>query len=262
MEKSKKENKVWKIISIVINVVFYVFIAIILLFSISNMGRKDTLDIPSIFGNGLLTTPTNSMDGDRDNSFTKDDLIFVKVIKDRNREKLIEKIEVGSIITFSWKLEYEGEDFGIQPVTHRVVEIQVNDGIKYFFTQGDNIASDPSKKYVVGGANDSDNYELISSDKVLAVYSSKMSGAGKAMKYLQTPNGFLFVIVVPTAAFFIFVAITMIFNFMRVRQFKNEEERQKDHDEQLAKVKADLEAEKEKMRAELLAEMNKNKTEE
>ena len=56
-------------------------------------------------------------------------------------------------------------------------------------------------------------------------------------------------------------AVVLVMNFMKIKNEKNELARQKEHEEYLARIKADLEAEKEKMRAEILAEMKKEQEE-
>lgn len=263
--KEKEMSKGWKITSIVLNVVFYVFIAILLLFSISNLKMKDELSIPSLFGKGYLTVQTSSMEGEEEDSFTRDDLIFVKVVNDKNREKLVSGLEVGDIITFA----YYSDEIGRTILnTHRIVGNSYDsEGKKYYITQGDKYGMDPAKKYEkdcdisTKDPNYSDYYETISAENIKAIYTGKMEGTGRTMKFLQTSNGFLLCIVLPTALFFIFEAVVLVMNFMKIKNEKNELARQKEHEEDLARIKADLEAEKEKMRAEILAEMKKEQEE-
>jgi len=257
--KQKSEKKSWKIIKIVLNVVFYVFIAFLVIFSISNFGVKDNLDIPGILGNGFLTVETDSMDGEEEDSFTRDDLIFVKKVTDSNREKMISKIEVGDIVTFS----YYVDGLGIILNTHRVVDIKESiSGEVIFITQGDKAALNPAYKYVSGSeTNDSTKYEAVGEKDVLAIYSGKWQNAGKTMKYVRSEQGFLLVVVIPTAVFLVFEAFVLVTNIMKIRQDKVAGERAKEHEEELAKAKLELEAEKEKIRAQVLAELEAKKNE-
>ncbi|MDD3171368.1 MAG: hypothetical protein PHO86_03505 [Bacilli bacterium] len=256
--KQKSEKKSWKIIKIVLNVVFYVFIAFLVIFSISNFGVKDNLDIPGILGNGFLTVETDSMDGEEEDSFTRDDLIFVKKVTDSNREKMISKIEVGDIVTFS----YYVDGLGIILNTHRVVDIKESiSGEVIFITQGDKVALTPAYDYVPGGTNDSTKYETVGESEVLAVYTGQWDNAGKTMKYVRSENGFLLVVVIPTAIFLVFEAFVLVTNIMKIKQDKLSQDIAKEHEEELEKAKKELEAEKEKIRAELLAEMESKKNE-
>ena len=257
--KQKSEKKSWKIIKIVLNVVFYVFIAFLVIFSISNFGVKDNLDIPGILGNGFLTVETDSMDGEEEDSFTRDDLIFVKKVTDSNREKMISKIEVGDIVTFS----YYVDGLGIILNTHRVVDIKESiSGEVIFITQGDKAALNPAYKYVSGSeTNDSTKYEAVAEKDVLAIYNGQWQNAGKTMKYVRSEQGFLLVVVIPTAIFLVFEAFVLVTNIMKIKQDKVAGERAKEHEEELAKAKLELEAEKEKIRAQVLAELEAKKNE-
>ena len=79
------------------------------------------------------------------------------------------------------------------------------------------------------------------------------------MIILLTSNGFLLCIVLPTALFFIYEAILLVMNFMKLKSQKDQVQKDKEHEEDLARIKAELEAEREKIRSELLAEMQADK---
>lgn len=257
MLENKSENKVWKIASIVLNCIFYVFIGILLIFSISNLNvKKDAYNIPGLFGKGYLTVLTPSMDGDQEDSFTTEDLIFVKKVTDKNREKIVEELEVGDIITFV----YYSSDLRKDILnTHRIVDIVIADsGEKIFVTQGDKVAMNPDTKYGTPGLS-YEYYENVSENNIKAVYTGKWSGAGNVMSFLLTSNGFLLCIVLPTALFFIYEAILLVMNFMKLKSQKDQVQKDKEHEEDLARIKAELEAEREKIRSELLAEMQAEK---
>lgn len=245
----KNSNKILKITKIVMNVIFYSFIVILLLFSISNLGLKDDQDIPGLFGNGFLTVQTNSMAGEEDDSFTAKDLIFVKVVTEKNRAKLLSKLEVGDIITFSY---FNKELDGIILNTHRIVDIVGEGENTLFITQGDKVGMNPVYDYVIGGENDADYYESVGYENVKAIYKSKWSGVGATMKFIQSSTGFLVCIVLPTLIFFVVQAILLVLNFTKIK-----------HNKDVAKLAIDneelLKLEREKIKQELLAEMEKNK---
>lgn len=257
--KEINKKKILKIVKTILNVIFYLFIAFLVIFSISNFGVKDNLDIPGIFGNGFLTVETASMDGNEKDSFTVDDLIFVKKVTDRNRDKIVQNIEIGDIITFS----YYVDDEGIILNTHRVMDIRETiSGEKVFITQGDKVALNPAYKYIPGSeTNDSEKYEAVAEKDVLAIYTGKWKNAGKTMKYVRSEQGFLLVVVIPTAIFLVFEAFVLVTNIMKIKQEKVASEKAKEHEEELAKAKLELEAEKEKIRAQVLAELEAKKNE-
>ena len=109
-------------------------------------------------------------------------------------------------------------------------------------------------------AND-EKYEVVMEKDVLAIYNGKWKNAGKTMKYVRSEQGFLLVVVIPTAIFLVFEAFVLVTNIMKIKQEKVASEKAKEHEEELAKAKLELEAEKEKIRAQVLAELEAKKNE-
>ncbi len=132
-------------------------------------------------------------------------------------EKSREGLEVGDIVTF-----YDEILQGFN--THRIVSIE--DGT--YYTQGDNreISKFPDTPRTV--------------DKYYAVYTGKMRGVGSFITFLNTKLGFGLVIVLPIAALFVYQGVKVL--LLVNENKKNEQE-------------IDLEAEKEKLRAEILKEL-------
>jgi len=235
--QKKKPNLAVKIIKISLNTIFYALIAFLVLFSIANMQLKEKNDIANVFGNGFVSVLTDSMDGDLENSFKVEDLIFVKLLDEESRLQL----EVGDIITY-YELEIEG--LGIAGfITHRIVQIFELDGETFFVTKGDKI-----------GATDDQPIHI---SETLALYQSKWSGAGQALKYLQTPTGFALFVILPVALMLIFEGVMLGRNIYALNKQKMDEKYAQD------KVQAviDLEAEKEKIRQQVLAEIRKEQEE-
>src|SRR5690554_3406935 len=126
VDKEKQEKKkTIRGVKITLNVLFYTIIALLLLYSIIVITSRGANDIPNVFGNGFLAVETDSMVGDKPDSFNPNDLIFVKILNDDQKNNLTE----GDIITF--KDPAKGGALN----THRIVDIR-SDG--FIQTQGDN----------------------------------------------------------------------------------------------------------------------------
>jgi signal peptidase I len=239
----KKINKgmILKIAKITGNIFFYFLIVILILFSIANMQMKKENDIASIFGRGFMSVLTGSMDGDQADSFTVNDLIFVKIME----QPTAEEVNIGDIVVF-YKLDLDdnsanGSQSGF--VTHRVVSSFPFEGQTYLVTKGD--------------ANLFEDDQPIDVRDVLAVYQSKWVGAGSALKYLQTPSGFALSIIVPVAILLIFQAIILTKNILAINKEKFEDRVQIEKDNALQS----LELEKDKIRQQIIAELKKEQEE-
>ena len=248
MENMKRVNWV-NIIKITLNVVFYIFILLLLLLSISWIRVKNNEDIPNVFGYGFLSVTSSSMDGNEDDSFKKGDLIIVKMLDEKGRKDL----QVGDIVTFYLNInETDANDFKIRGFnTHRIVEV----GSNYVITQGDLVeVRYPNKKYDPNGVNnDPETYETILLDQVKAVHSSTWKGAGSFVASLQKPTGFALIIVLPAFLLLCYQAFILIRHILNVNRIKLEEKHEKEKEE----VKKELEKEKELIRAQLIEELKK-----
>lgn len=228
MEKNKKTSM--KILSIIGNVVFYVLIAVLLLFSISNISSKREDDIPAVFSRGFVNVLSSSMDGNetnyRVNSFKKDALVFVKILNDESKAQL----QVGDVVVFWGQLS--PTDPTVKAfVIHRIIEIDGNQ----ITTQGDN---------PITNATITETHNI---NAIKAVATSKVEGIGGAIGYLQSPTGFLIFVVVPLILLVVFETVILI-RFILQRN----------------KVKLEVEyaLEKERLKAELMEEIKKREKEE
>ena len=251
MAEVKEEKKWMKVLKIVANVIFYGLIVLLLIFSITNLTRKDKYEVASIFGKGYCTVETSSMDGNKEDSFSIDDLIYVKKVTDKNREKRLANIKEGDIVTFKYYLESKSQYI---LNTHRIVNIVYDseNKIDSVITQGDKNAD-------VYGAYDktTDNRshcEVIFPTEVRAIYTGQTKGLGKAMKFLQTSNGFMLCVVIPMALIFVVMLLFLVLNILNIKKAKSEEQHAAELEELKAKQEAMLAEEKERIRAELLAE--------
>ncbi len=212
MEQVKDNSQVKRIIKIVLTVLYYVFIVLLLSFSIITIASKGERDIPNVFGRGYLAVRTDSMNGDREDSFAAGDLIYVRILNDKTREEL----KVGDIVTFY--------DYDLRFLnTHRIVEINETSTGKSVVTQGDKAGAprDPARPI----------------EDILAIHTSTKKGGGAFILFIQSKLGFGLLIVLPV--FILFVVQGVRF-YLIIKGNKQA---------------VDLEAEREKIRAELLQEM-------
>ena len=248
-----QEQKWFNITKLVVNIVFYTLIVVLVLFSMANINKKDDYSVPNLFGKGFTTVVTPSMDGTQKDSFDEEDLIFLSVVTEKNIDKKLKKVEVRNYILN----------------THRVVDIVEVNGKTLYITQGDKVAEmNDSYKYNADRDWDSElglsneKCELVSADDVRGIYTGKWNGFGKVFKFLQTSNGFMICVVLPIALFFVIELLLLVLNFMKIKQ----EKRDKQHAEDMERIKqeqaAQLEAEKARIRAEILAEQAQKEKEE
>lgn len=90
-----------------------------------------------------------------------------------------ERIEVGDIITF--------EDENGAVITHRVINIIIEDGEKRYQTKGDN--------------NSAGDIGLVSMEKIKGKYAFQISGGGRLVTKMMTPVGLLFLAFIMTAGY-------------------------------------------------------------
>ncbi|MDX9691116.1 MAG: hypothetical protein RBT45_01595 [Acholeplasmataceae bacterium] len=246
--ENNSTSKAIKVLKISFNIIFYLIIITLILFSIANTKLKSTSDIANIGGRGILTVLTGSMDGNEENSFSTKDLLFVKVLSDGEKEDLQE----GDIITY-FKSSISGLN---RPglITHRIYEITEDDeGETVYITLGDaspEVPQEGSPAYVTFAET---YFDAIHYEDVIAVYTGQVKNAGSAMKYMQTPTGFAITIVLPVFILLIVQGSILIKNIMGISKEKLKLKYETEQQEALV----NLEAEKEKMRQQILEELKK-----
>lgn len=255
------KQKVWFGVKIALNVVFYILILLVLLFSISNIRAKNKNDqIPNIFGKGYLNVLSDSMTGDNKDSFNIGDMIIVKIANKKN----ISKLEVGNIVTFYDYRLASNKGAGSALDTHRIVYIDKTNNDSYvYYTVGDKIAKqlnfDASKlnadNYLtILNSLGSNNYQAFGSTEIRGIYSGKWSGFGKTIQTIN--NHFIAIIIVPVAILLVFEIGVLVLNIMRAREEKLKLE-MKETSQELANQETISADEKEKLKAELRAELLK-----
>lgn len=255
------KQKVWFGVKIALNVVFYLLILLVLLFSITNIRAKNKNDqIPNIFGKGYLNVLSDSMTGDNEDSFNTGDMIIVKIANKKN----ISKLEVGNIVTFYDYRLASNKGAGSALDTHRIVYIDKTNNDSYvYYTVGDKIAKqlnfDASKlnadNYLtILNSLGSNNYQAFGSTEIRGIYSGKWPGFGKTIQAIN--NHFIAIIIVPVAILLVFEIGVLVLNIMRAREEKLKLE-MKETSQELANQETISADEKEKLKAELRAELLK-----
>lgn len=184
---NKTEAK--KIVSIVLNVLVWVILVFATLVTILTFVSTNSTDgVPSIFGKSIVSVQSPSMDGNKEGSFKQGDMLFVdKVTADEAWD-----LDVGTIIVYRAPIDINGDGETGDINTHRIVRKWTTEGgIVYFKTQGD--------------AEAEDTYDLRFTD-VVAVYNghSRLRGMGAVADFLKSSVGFLLVVVLPMALFFLY----------------------------------------------------------
>ena len=260
VEKKVTKELVIKVAKIAGNAVFYVAILFLLLFSIMNIrGSKDTASYPNIFGRGMLAVVSDSMDGDKEDSFQVGDLLIVKVFK----EKDFNDLEIGDVVTFFDPEAGNGEG-GLN--SHRIVHIlkDSNGNYESIVVQGDKSVKDRNYTFNPLTTNEDEiryNGQMVSSgevdylaaDDILGVMIKVKEGAGNTL--LSVRKNWFFIFVIPVLILLLVEIFIVVKNIMDLKNEKAKEELKKTNEE----LKADLEAQKEALRAEILAELNKEK---
>lgn len=280
-EPRTTKQKVFFGLEIAGNVVFYLLIIALFLFALFNInGGNGTENFPNLFGKGMLNVLSPSMDHEgkegldewKDTTvkdgFATGDLLWASTFSDDTTENL----KLGDVIIFASSVNGSPA-----LVTHRIVDFTQDGKI---MTQGDKVALELSTKYINGkllpkahiakgtaryneaiaaGMTDEEisafnytyqnSYEIISLDAVRGVVTSVSAGSGSVLENIQ--KNYLFYFVLPVAALLIFEIFLVVRNIMILRGEKNKAELEGTREA----LMADVEAEKEKMRQELLAEM-------
>ena len=121
-----------------------------------------------------------------------------------------EDVQVGAVITF-----YDPMGNGTSVVTHRVLEIQEENGQLNFITKGDN--------------NNTEDQKPVPEEKLIGAYRSRIPGAGNIAMFMQTTPGLILCCVCP--------ALLMV-GWDMLRRKKHDKAKQKDTDALLAELEA------------------------
>lgn len=214
------KEKIKKITNIAVTVlcaVIFVFAAFTLIISLTSRSKGYT----SFFGNAYLTVESYSMNGSKEDSFTKGDLIKIKVLGEE--EKL--KLDKGNIISF-WDSRIIKGQRAIN--THRIIDKKtMEDGKVIFQTQGD--------------ANE-DPDPWVSTKDIIGVYESKAEGGAKFIIWLNSKTGNLICVVIPSillVLYCIYLVAASAYNYNKKKLVLAKEEMKQELLKELSKEKSD-----------------------
>ncbi len=227
---SPKTKKILNIVVDVIVAIVLIFAVFLAVFSIRSKA-KGYSGYTEIFGTAYVAVASESMDADLPSyvpegkleGFAKGDLIKIRLVD----EKKAKQLEVGDVIAFKSSQIVDGK---LVLNTHRIVEIIGSEGnANAYRTRGDN--------------NPGNDPTSVLTSEIVGVYEGKASGIGHVMLFMGSSTGFFVCIVLPTLLIVVYCAVNLI---LVVRKEKKV---------QTADAVAAKEAEKERMRQEILAEM-------
>lgn len=238
IEVQPKKGK--RVANTIINIVLVIAIILAAICTYTSYVSTSGNGVPSIFGLRIMSIQTESMYP----TMKPGDLIFDTAVKDTH------ELQIGDVITY-WTV-IDGERV---LNTHRITEIYDGGGYLIFQTKGDN--------------NTIEDSLTVHESEIVGQYNGmKIAGLGKLFDYLQTSTGFLIVVVIPVAIFFLYHLIQFFRVLFEYQSVKNkliyEKERGKNEDlveDEKRKLEENRQAERkrmenelrEKLRAELLA---------
>ncbi|MDO9628832.1 MAG: signal peptidase I [Acholeplasmataceae bacterium] len=226
---SNARNKVIHGVKISLNAIFYALIVFLVLFSAASIKLKSTSDIANVFNTGFLSVQSNSMAGDNKDSFNQGDVILVSMLNEKTRNYL----QVGDIITF-YDERIKSHN------THRIVMIDTINNQVFLHTKGDNTENIDQPIHL---------------SEAISIHRSTVVGAGNVLDYLQTPSGFAIFIILPVLVLFLLEAAFLV----RYLLVMNKQKLEKKFRYQVEQVNQSLETEIEKIRKEILRELELSK---
>ena len=182
----------------IINTILFTILGIVLLMNLIILFQAKTNDdkVPAIFG----YKPFIVMSGSMETSIYTNDLIFVKSVDPETLKK-------DDVIAF------RAEDDVV--VTHRIIDIIEEDGVKKFITKGDN---NPTE--------DNGNVEL---GDVEGLYVSRIPKLGGILLFIEKPIGIVVSVLIAIVVIFIYVFINM--SIEKGEKSKEDEEYRKEFEE-------------------------------
>lgn len=211
MSQTKQTNDPKQKILTIIGTILCVILAPILVINLTLIVKSyvNTDEVPSLGGIFPMIVLTDSMYPE----IKSGDLIICNTLEP-------EQVQEGDVISF-----FDPMGSGTSVVTHRVMEIIVEDGGISFRTKGDN--------------NNAEDQVLVPEKNLVGIYRSRIPGLGNVAMFMQTTPGLIVCVVCP---------VLLMVGYDMLRRKKYEKAKQQDTDALLAELEAlrALKAEKEK----------------
>ncbi len=169
-ERSNTTNRIMTVIGTILCIILTPILIVNCTLLIKGWTNKDA--VPSIGSYTPMIVLTDSMIGDKEDSFSGGDLIFIKMVE-------AEEIKEGDVISF-----FDPQGNGMSVVTHRVVGIINEDGKISFETKGD--------------TNNAVDAVPVPEENLIGVYTGiHIVGAGSVAMFMQTTTGLIVCVVLP-----------------------------------------------------------------
>ena len=166
--------------TIFVSIILWAVILLAALFAFTTLATKDNNQVASLAGFTPLSVVSDSMAP----TFNAGDLIIIRKCDTK-------ALKEGDIITFHAIINNE---YALN--THRIAEIQEQNGARCYTTKGDNNAIADT--------------HIISDGDIVGRYQGKLPGFGKIVDFLSSSMGFLLVIVLPLLVFFVYQVYHLI----------------------------------------------------
>lgn len=193
-------HRILTVVGIVLCVILIPMLIINCTLLIKSWTSKD--EVPSLMGYAPMIVLTDSMAGEKGDSFNGGDLIFVKTVK-------ADDVNEGDVISF-----FDPAGNGTSITSHRVIEVINDDGKIFFKTKGD--------------SNNTEDKQSVPAENLVGIYTGfKIAGAGRIAMFMQTPWGLIICVVVP---------ILLLIGWDTVRRSIYNKKRQDDKEALLAEL--------------------------
>lgn len=226
--QNKTQTK--KILTIIVNVILYIFLAVCLVtLVIAVVSKKNSDGAVTIFGAQMRVVTSSSMEKCDQTNVDKYEikdipiksLVFIETVPTDKEaaEEWYASLKVGDVLTFKYVYTKQ------ETITHRIVEITEKDGGGYIITlEGDNKNSDTEtlSQTIDTSQSESPNYII---GKVTAV--SRVLGV--VITALKSSVGLICLIIVPCTVIMIFEIVKVVNTFTgNNRKAQREEALKKD----------------------------------
>lgn len=232
-------EKTKKIINIVVDVIVAIILAFVLILAISSISSKAKGydGYTEIFGKAYIAVASDSMEGDNEDSFSKGDLIVIRLLSDDEKYHL----EEGQVITFRTNQITNDDTYVLN--SHRIIEAEARpDGNVYqYTTKGDN--------------NSSADSSAVSASDIVGVYEGKAGGIGYMFLFMESSTGFFVCVVLPSLLVVVYFAVNLIVVVCREKKAQAVAANEAREQELEGAKKQAVDEERERMRAEILAEL-------
>jgi signal peptidase len=179
-----------------------------------------------IFGRAYVGVESNSMKGDKEDNFSKGDVIVIKTLS----QDEVSNLKVGDVITFRTNQITNDGTYYLN--THRITEVIESNGSISFKTKGDN--------------NDYEDSGTVAAAYVIGKFDGKASGIGYMFLFMRSSAGFFVCVVLPSLLVVVYFAVNLVIVIIKEKKSQATAEadaKQKEHDAIMEQARAAVMAE-------------------